>query len=346
MNIYETTTMLEALKVTPPVFTFLMDTFFPNREFMRTEKALIDIVKGGVKASVFVAPRVGGVLETREGFTTKEITTPKLAPKRVLTGEDLKKRQPGDGIYTVKSPEQIAAEMLMKDLIDMRKENVLATEWFCAKVLQGASFDVTEYDEAGNEAGTFNVDFGFTNKVNVQSSKKWTVDGTDPVADIEKWIDEKLTGKTSATPSVVLLDPEAAKAFTQNQKVKDILDYRAKAQIIQEPRYKGAGVTSYGNFTKYNVEVISYSNIVKMGDGPAEQLLPAGTCIILPERPGTIAYGAVMQKENGSWVTYMEEQVPKYVSDDEKEVDTERLTSRPMPFIKDLDSYFVATGVC
>lgn len=345
INLYETITMLEALNQTPPIFTFLRDTFFTTPDFMKTEKALIDIVKGGVKAAVFVAPRVNGVLETRNGYTTNEITTPRLAPKRVLTGEDLEKRQPGDNIYTTKSPEQVAAEMLMKDLIEMDKEITLSEEWLCAKVLLGAAFDIKEYDEAGNEAGTFNVDFGFTNKVSVASGKKWTEEIVNPIEMIEEWIESKILTKSASTPDIILLDPNAGKAFVNNPFVKAIIQLRAQAGTYQETQYKGRGVTSYGKFTKYGIEVVSYSNIVDM-EGTSEQLLPSGTCIIAQTGTGTMTYGAVTQKENGKWMKYMEKRVPKYSVDDEKEIDTERLTSRPLPWIKDIDSYVVASGVC
>ncbi|MDA3732382.1 major capsid protein [Niameybacter massiliensis] len=345
INIYETATMLEALRQTPPVHTFLRDTFFNNPKFAKTEKALIDIIKGGVSAAPFVAPRVNGVLETRRGYTTNEITTPRVAPKRVLTGEDLEKRQPGDNTYTTKSPDQIAAEMLMQDLIEMDQEITLSEEWLCAKVLLGSSFDITEYDESGKEAGTFNVDFGFTNKISVATAKKWTAEGVNPIEQIEEWIEKNILTKSSATPDIILLDPDAGKTFANNSFVKEIIQLRAQAGSFAEAQYKGRGVTSYGRFTKYGIEVVSYSNIVK-ANGVAEQLLPKGTCIIAQSGSGNITYGAITQKENGKWVKYMEKRVPKYSVDDEKEIDTERLASRPLPWMPDVDSYVVATGVC
>lgn len=345
INLYETTTMLEALKLAPPIHTFLRDTFFTTAEFMQTEKALIDIVKNGVKAAPFVAPRVNGVLETRSGYTTKEITTPRVAPKRVLTGEDLEKRQPGDNVYTTRSPEQVAAEILMKDLIEMDKEISLSEEWLCAKVLLGSSFDIIEYDESGKEAGTFNVDFGFTNKVNVSAAKKWNASGNNPIEDIEEWIEEYILPNSSNVPNIVVLDPDAGKAFANNEYVKDIIKLRASAGNYQENKYQGTGVTYYGKFTKYGIDVVSYSNKVEVS-GTSEQLLPSGTCIIATTGSGIMAYGAVLQKENKRWMKYMEKRVPKYSVDDEKEIDTEKLTSRPLPWIKDISSYVVASGVC
>ena len=81
-------------------------------------------------------------------------------------------------------------------------------------------------------------------------------------------------------------------------------------------------------------------------EGTTSQLLPSGTCIIGQSGKGTISYGSVLQKEEKRWIKYMEKRVPKYVADDENEIDTERLTSRPLPWIKDQDSYMVASGVC
>lgn len=343
MSMYDTRTMLEALKTTPPIFTFLHDTFFSQSILMRTEKAEVDIVRGGVKASVFVAPRVKGILETRKGFETYEITTPRLAPERVLTGEDLAKRQPGENVYTVHSPKEIAARIMMQDYIEMRRENTLAREWLCAKIFQGEAMDIPQYDERGNKAGIFNVDFGFRN--NIKSKTKWTDANANPIADIEDWIEDKLMGKTSSIPAVVVLDPEAGKAFANNPKVCEVLERRAIAGSLQEPTYKGTGVTSFGRFTKYNIEVVTYSNIIMFSEEESGQVLGKGTAIISPVKPGLTAYGAITQKEKGVWRTYMAEEVPKYVIDDKNEVDVERLTSRPLPLLKDIDSVLVAKGL-
>lgn len=341
INLYETTTMLEAIKLVKEPSSFIRDTFFPNMQPFPTEKVLVDIIKGGEKMAPFVAPRINGTIDSRQGYSTNELTTPRIAPKRVLTGEDLAKRQPGDNLYTVKSPEQIAAQILMQDLIDLDKQITRSEEWFSAKVMLGDGFDIDLVDEKGNKSGTFNVNYGFSNKITLESGKKWSTVTNKPIEDIETWIEEKIMAKSNATPNVVIMDPNAAKAFMATDEVKAIITLRAQAGYRQEPNYKGKGVTYLGTFTKYNLEFYAYSCLVKTGE-TSKQLLPSGTVIVAESGQGVMAYGAVTQKEKGTWMKYMEKRVPKYSVSDETETDTLKLTARPLPYQKDVDSYVVA----
>lgn len=342
INLYETTTMLEAIKLVKEPSSFIRDTFFPNFKPFPTEKVLVDIVKGGEKMAPFVAPRINGTIDERQGYSTNELTTPRIAPKRILTGEDLARRQPGDNVYTLKSPEQIAAQILMQDLIDLDNQIVRSEEWFSAKVMLGEGFDIDLVDEKGTKSGTFNVNYGFSNKISLVTAKKWTVEAVNPIDDIEGWIENNIMAKSNGTPNVIVMDPNAAKAFMANPAVKEIINLRAQAGYRQEPAYKGKGVTFIGVFTKFNLEVYAYSCLVKTGE-TSVQLLPSGTVIVAETGQGTMAYGAVTQKEKGTWMKYMEKRVPKYVVSDENETDTLKLTSRPLPYQSDVDSYVVAT---
>lgn len=346
-NIYSTYFMLQALEAYNEPFTFLRDTFFPNPETFMTEKALVDIVKGGKTMAPLVAPYVNGSLDKRSGYTTREITTPRVAPFRTLTGDEIKKRTPGESLISSKSAEQRAQEILAKDLVDLDKKIIYTEEFLSAKVLLGSSIDIDEVDEAGNVAGKFNIDYGFENAVSVPSTKKWTVETVNPIENIETWIDTKVLQNSSNTPDVVVMDPEAAKAFMNNPFIKSIIQLRAQAGTIQEPTYKGKGATFIGRFTKYNLEVYSYSNLVDQGSGTPTQLLPSGTVIIGPSGQGKMNYGAVNQLEEGKgWLTYEEKRVPLYTVDQKAQVETLKVTSRPLPSPHDVDSFVVASGVC
>ena len=159
---------------------------------------------------------------------------------------------------------------------------------------------------------------------------------------IEEWVEDYIIKNSTSTPDVAILDPDASKAFVNNLAVQKLLTLRAQSGFRQEPAYKGKGVTFLGVFTKYNIEFYTYSNFVKTDDA-STQLLPKGTVIIGQSGQGILAYGAVTQKESGTWMKYMEKRVPKYVVNDENETDIIKLTSRPLPYQKDINSYVVAT---
>ena len=92
MDIYKTKVILQAVEQIKPVNTFLRTVFFPFSKTLLTEDVLIDSKKGKRKVAPFVAPRVGGVVVSREGYKTNKITAPRIAPERALTIDDISSR--------------------------------------------------------------------------------------------------------------------------------------------------------------------------------------------------------------------------------------------------------------
>ena len=103
---YTTREMMEAYDQTPPVRSFFQKTFFPGNQTHVSEKVEFDVRKGKRIMAPFVSPRKGGKVITRQGFRTNEFTTPKLAPERALTIDDVNKRGIGENIYSKKTPEE------------------------------------------------------------------------------------------------------------------------------------------------------------------------------------------------------------------------------------------------
>ena len=98
---YTTREMIEAIELTPTVRMFLTRTFFPHENTHITEKAEFDVRRGKRIMAPFVSPRIGGKVITRQGFQTREIHTPRLAPERILTVDDISNRAFGENIYKI-----------------------------------------------------------------------------------------------------------------------------------------------------------------------------------------------------------------------------------------------------
>lgn len=338
MSIYETRTMLKAIEQKKPVFTFLRDTFFPNIETLLSEKAEVDIKKGKRKLAPFVAPRVGGKIMTREGFKTDTITTPKIAPIRVITIDDIKKRTPGENVYSTKTPEERAAILLANDLIELDQAITRREEWMCAQVLLGESIDI---DADGVKQS---INFGFTNKEVLAAAKKWSAAGTDPLADLKIWR-QKIIKATGKTPDICIMADNVVDHFIKNETVQKLLDLQRLNVGAIEPSYKGEGVTFIGKLPSLGLEIYSYTEYFIDDDDAEKQLIPDGKVIVGVSKSGKRYYGSVTQKEKGAWTTYEGIRVPKYTNDDKNEIDELRLTSRPLPTPEDVDSWLVATVV-
>jgi hypothetical protein len=337
MSIYDTKTMLDAMNQKKPVFTFLRDTFFPNVKTLITEEAEVDVKKGKRRLAPFVAPRVRGVVVARDGFVTNKIMTPKVAPIRVLTADDLKKRQLGENVYSSKSPAQRAQQILAEDLMDLDEQITRREEWFCSQVLQGEVIDIE------TEGQIITVDFNFENRVDLEDGKKWDEVGSNPLADMELWRKDKIIKQSGKAPNIVIMASDVVDAFLANEEVQNILDIQRLNMGVIEPTYKGDGVTFIGRIPKLGVEIYSYTEFYIDEDEEEEkELIPSGTVIMGSTGKGTRYYGSVTQKENGSWVTYEGVRIPKYTPDDKNEVDELRLVARPLPVPDDVGSWVVA----
>lgn len=335
MSLYDTKTMLEAIENKKPVFTFIRDVFFGDVETIVTEKAEVDIKKGKRKMAPFVAPRIGGVVIEREGFKTDTITTPKIAPKRVITAEDLKKRTLGENVYSNRTPAERAMIMLSNDLIELDEAITRREEWMCTQVLLGNSIDLDL------EGATQNIDFGFTNKVTLSTTKLWSANTSKPLKDLTDWR-KKIVKQSGKNPNICLMSDDVVDAFIDNPDIRELLDIQRLNVGAIEPSYQGDGITFVGKIPKLGIEIYSYTEFYTDENDDTQELIPSGTVILGSRNIGKRIYGAVTQKEKSGWATYEGARVPKYTEDDKNEVDEIRITSRPLPTPYDLDSWLVA----
>ena len=118
---YTTREMMDAIDQTPPVRSFLQKTFFPGSQTHVTEKVEFDVRKGKRIMAPLVSPRKGGKVITRQGWKTNQFTTPKIAPERALTIDDISSRAIGENIYSQKTPEEREDELLAKDFTDLEE---------------------------------------------------------------------------------------------------------------------------------------------------------------------------------------------------------------------------------
>ena len=92
-NFYDTHTLLMAVQQLTPAATFLRDRYFPTTDasdIFATDDVLVEFRDGSKKLAPFVAPRKGGVTVLRAGYNMERYTPPFVAPRRVLTLDELR----------------------------------------------------------------------------------------------------------------------------------------------------------------------------------------------------------------------------------------------------------------
>ena len=103
-NFYDTHTLLMAVQQLTPAATFLRDRYFPTNDasdIFATDDVLVEFRDGSKKLAPFVAPRKGGVTVLRAGYNMERYTPPFVAPRRVLTIDELRKRGFGEALYLI-----------------------------------------------------------------------------------------------------------------------------------------------------------------------------------------------------------------------------------------------------
>lgn len=181
INIYEPRYLAEAVRTAPPICTFLRDRFFSKVKTFPTKNVDIDIVKGNRKMAAFVHPMVGGEIVQNEGYETKSYAPPLINPATVTTADMFLQRLPGEDIYSGRTPADRAAEKLTEEYNKLNDMTTRREEWMAAQVLTTGQLKVKGkgVDEV--------IDFGFTNKINLEGTKQWGKSAADTMGNLREW---------------------------------------------------------------------------------------------------------------------------------------------------------------
>ncbi len=334
---YTTREMLEAIQITPPVRNFLTRTFFPGEATHITEKVEFDVKKGKRIMAPFVSPRIGGKVITRQGYQTKEFTTPRIAPERVLSIDDISKRMAGEGIYSSKTPSEREDDLLAQDYKELDDSIVRRLEWMCRQVLFEGKLDVVD-KEAGVD---LQVDYGFTNIIALTSDKYWSLPTSNPLP-LLKQRRRKIIKETGKAPNILLFAANLIDTFIDNPFIQKNMDVRRMQNIEIHPQIVDDALTYYGKIAELGLDIYSYDEYFLNDNGEEEGIIPEGACLMAHTSGiGRIEYGLITQIEDKKFHSYEAKQVPKIYCDEKSEVKMFRLTSRPLPRPIDVESWCV-----
>jgi len=341
IGIYETRTMLAAIERFLPAYSFLRDTFFAGTQVEKNEHMDFDYRKGKRKMAPFVAPLIGEKVMDRQGYETRTIRFPKIAPARALTLKDLQHRLPGEEVYGGWTPQERAMQLLASDMRELTEYIDRREEWMAAQLLFTGKITIDV------EGASQSVNYDFTNTY--EPPVKWDTLGSDPIADLKN-ARLAVIQKTGIAPDTCVMATDVADAYARNASViqfHDILNYFIGQY---QPDIQSPAVTFIERIQKLALDVYTYDDwFVDYIDPDDEKAgmteypyVPPGH-VLLARRgmPSTKFYGPVTQMEGGEFRTYMAERVPKVTSDEKADVRMLRMTSRPVFVPWDVDSWYV-----
>jgi len=343
INIYSTRTMMAAIEKMMPVRSFIRDTFFSRSETYLTEDVDVDFKKGKRKMAPFVAPRVGGKVLDRQGYRTQSYKTPRIAPVRILTKDDLNTRLMGENVYSKTTPAERAAQILGRDLAELDDYISRREEWMCREVLVSGKVTCKGYID-DTTAVTIDqvVDYGMTNKETLAGIAKWDVATSTKYADIKRWR-LAIVKASGRAPNVCLMSNDVADLFMKDTDIRDLFNKYNMTVGKIEPRIVDEAVTYIGTLVGLGLEIYTYDEWFLDDAGIEQPMMPTNTVILARTDMAKRIYGAVTQMdESGEFITIEGERVPKKWSDTENEVKKLKVTSRPLPVPEDIDDWYVS----
>lgn len=353
MQYYTTRSLLEVITKIKPPTTFLTDLFFRGEKYFDTDEVLIDYQKEGETVAPFVAPMTKGITVEREGFNTKKITAPRLAPQRIMRIEDLDHRFAGEDFSSKKTPQERQNELTLKDYAELEKMNIRAKELMASQLLFNGEVVIRGYtNDERNKYVEQVIRYNHDLQLVLTGEDKWT--GKD--AKIMKDIDHAATQvalKSGNVPDVVVMGADAYGVALEDEEFLKKLDNRRVNLGVIEPKFIDPAVKLVGEIEQMQVYVYygQYQETHDLNGSKLEKpkmvpFVPGNKVLVAVSGLNQYGYGVVTQmEEDGNFKTYKAKSVPKIITDVKNDVKLLRLTSRPVPMVKDVDTWFVITAM-
>lgn len=336
IDLFDTRTMLEAVRQMLPVRTFLKETFFTNVRTFDTEHVDVDIIKGKRRMAPFVSPKLAGKVVERQGFRTNTYKAPMINPKLPTTAEQLQKRLAGEPLYSGMSPDDRAAEQLGRDLAELDEMITRREERMCAQALFEGKIDIK--GEGVDEV----IDFGLTNKEALSGGALWNQTTADPLADLKRWR-RTIVKASGINPDIVVMGSDVIDAFLANEKVQKMLDLRLVDTGQINPQTLPNGTTYVGRIAELGVNIYTYDEWYLDDDGTEKPMVPEKSLLMGSTAARfDLLYGAYVDQEMG---TLDLPRIPRSWVEKDPSVRWVQLISRPLPVPQHIDSLYVATVI-
>ena len=350
LDIYSTHYLLAAMEEITPPTTFLRDRYFPTNDatdLFKTRDVLIEYKDGNRKVAPFVAPRKKGITILRDGSTMKQYQPPLVAPRRVLTIDELNVRGFGEALMSQLTPEQRESVMAQRDLAELRDLIVRREEAMAGEILTTNKCVMKHYaDDMKTVYDEKEIIFyeGSTNPASYTPATKWGTAGADIKADLYAMIMSLKRRGLPATEALVAED--VAAIILSDEKLLKELDANNYNVGNIDPVALPDGVSRLGtlNIMGNNLTIYCYTESYENDEGDDTKYIPAGHVVVTAPAAGRTMYGSITQMEQSDhkYYTYTGRVVPKYLADPENDVRTLTLSSAPLLIPNRLNPWIVS----
>lgn len=310
----------------PKPRTFLYDTFFNDRETTDKEEVLIEFKNGRRFVAPFVSRYIDGQEMPKEKFTGRLFKTVKIAPKKTFSANELTfERMAGENPFAT-DPEMKKAKAIAETLSEQTEQISRTREMMAAEVLynltltvkgEGISDKIEYFDKQEKEHIT-NV------------AVAWDQKNSDPIKDINTLL-RKITEEGGTRPSAIILDSKASDLFQNNDKVKEVMNFRNFYVGQIKPETENVeGVIYIGTLSSLGLDIYEYQEYYDYVDvdglTKTKSLVPEYTALLVP-KGNKVKFGAESTIKDG---LLEGELIPRIFEDEKNDTVEIRTISKPV----------------
>ncbi len=337
IDIFNTYTMIGMVKEIVPAYSFFRDRYFPtdeNLDVYLSDEVLIEYQDGDRKLAPFIVPRAGDIPIDRKGYTIRRYSPATIAPSRMLTIDDLKKRGFGEALYARSTAAERATALQLKDLSDLDGRISRREEWIAVQTMINNGCTMQAYIDNSTVGETYDIFF-------------YDVTGDNPIVYTvgDEWDDTtgncfgdvyamcvKLAER--GLPAVdLVVGSSVASFFRTNEAIQKLLDNRRSEFGTLAPKIAMPGVTWYGriNFDGFELDIWVVNETYVDFAGITQKFFPEKSAMVAAPGCGHMMYGAVdIINESKEFETIPSPRVPEFIVDPDKKTRKLRITSRPL----------------
>lgn len=314
MAFKDTYTMMAAMERMKQPASFLVDTFFPNIPMVATtSKIAVEYRKGARKLAPFIIPGNGGVNTARTGSKIDVYEPPMMGPRRVLSADELNTRGFGEDIYTTKTPEQRANEILSRDLVDLQNMVMNRKNKMAADILTTGQCEIQGFGADGKIAKVDTIKFeDWTQKL--EPTKKWSDAGADIYGDLAT-MSNSIQENAGLVPGVAICGKNIMDYILGNEAIMKYIaipNVNNLSMMSFQPRLQAPQIMYIGTIMSLNLELYTYMETYVDEEGKVQGFIGDDDVIVGVTGRGRQLHGAVTLVEGSSIKTYASEYVPAY----------------------------------
>ena len=274
LNFFDNVILQAITEEIVPKRGFFKDRYFPTGagDIFKADEVLTEYRKGDRKLAAFVAPDVHDIPIARRGYEVHSYQPAYIAPSRVLTMDELKKRGFGEALYPGMDEAQRAARLLADDMNDMENRIAGTEEWMAAQTMISNGCTMQEMID-GKTKGNKKIVRFYDNKSDhtYTVAKKWNATGGDFWADIKAMC--RMLSYRGLPAKDLILGTDAADYILADEKTRQLLD-KNSGIIVGEIRQQLTQYDGVVFIRRLLAERVLCGRNLRGRERPGRQLLP------------------------------------------------------------------------